>query len=66
MSQYFTVITLAFLGKEITLIAYQRNGGGLWQMDIWDTGWTFQYRTNRAKQIIICECTMVGNSWKMF
>lgn len=29
MSQYFTVITLAFLGKEITLIAYQRNGGGL-------------------------------------
>lgn len=29
MSKYFTVITSAFLGKEITLIAYQRNGGGL-------------------------------------
>lgn len=50
---YFSV-----LGKEITLIAYQRNGGGLWQMDIWETGWTFRYRRNKAKQIIIiiCEC----------
>lgn len=57
MSKYFTVITSAFLGKEITLIAYQRNGGGLWQMDIWETGWTVRYGRNKAKQIIIiCEC----------
>ena len=55
---------------NLTLIAYQRNGRGLWQMNVWDTGWTFRYRRNKAKQIIfiiiICECICVGSSWKMF
>lgn len=38
---------------NLTLIAYQRNSGGLWQMSMWDTGWTLRYERNSGKQIIL-------------
>lgn len=50
---YCHYLRLPRKGDNLTLIAYQRNGGRLWPMNVWDTGWTFRCRRKRVKQIII-------------